>query len=129
MNVHFYKIPVNKYFYTIKARFGRNNKYEIYCRTQVIYGRFIDQDTFEYNVVHNNKIQYDGTHKYCRKIDLFVHDNSYIYMFDDYESARKTNKILLKDMLKVPMKYTDKESIKNILKKLGKYEEPNQENI
>ena len=120
MEVSFYKIPVNKYFYTIKARYGMNNKYELYCRTQIIYGRFIDQDTFEYNVVHNNKIQEDGLNKYCRKIDLFKHDNDYIYMFNDYEEAKKTNNIIKEDLLKVPMKYNDYESIKKMLKILGK---------
>lgn len=125
MIINYTKIPIGKDFYTIKARYGMNNKYELYCRTQIIYGHFIDENTFEYNVVHNNKIQYDNFKKYCRKVDLLKHDNRIIYMFDDYEDAKKTNKIIMEDLLKVPMKYTDNENVIKMLKKLGKYEESN----
>ena len=120
MNLKLTNLPLNQEFYTLKARYGLNNKYELYCRTQIIYGKFVDNNTFEYTVVHNGKIQYDGTHKYCRLIDLYKHDNSYIYMFSDYEEAKKTNDIIKKDLLNVPMKYTDKEIIEKMLEKLGK---------
>ena len=120
MNINLYKVPVNKYFYTLRARYGLNNKYELYCRTQIVYGRFIDQDTFEYSIVHNNKIQEGVSKNHCRKIDLFKHDNSYIYMFNDYEEAKRTNDIIKKDLLKTPMKYTDNETITKMLEKLGK---------
>lgn len=120
MTISFYKIPIDTYFYTIKARYGINNKYELYCRTQIIYGKFIDEKTFEYDVVHNNKIQYDEKHKHCRFIDLVKHDNDVIYMFNSYEEAKKTNDIIKKDLLLVPMKYTDNESLIEIAKQLGK---------
>ena len=32
MNLSFSKIPVNKYFYTLKVKAGLNNKYEVYRR-------------------------------------------------------------------------------------------------
>ncbi len=120
MKIIITKVPVNHYFYTIKVKYGVNNKYELYQRSQIIYGRFIDQYTFEYNVVHNNKIQEDGFTKYCRKIDLLMHDNNQIYMLATYEEAKKLNDIIKEDFLKVPMKYTDKESIDKMLERLGK---------
>ena len=69
MNLSFSKIPVNKYFYTLKVKAGLNNKYEVYRRCQIIYGRFVDQSTFDYKTVHNGIIQDDGFKKYCRKDD------------------------------------------------------------
>lgn len=115
-----YKIPLNKYFYTIKIKYGINNKYELYKRTQIIYGKFVDERTFEYKVVHNGEIQEDGFIKYCRKSDLLIHDDDQIYMFQTYEEVKKHNDIIKSELLKVPMKYTDKESIDKMLEILDK---------
>lgn len=120
MHIKFDNLPLNKYFYTIKARYGRNNKYELYCRTQIIYGRFIDNSTFEYVSVHNGKVESDAGKKRCRYVDLYKHDNFYIYTFNNYEDAYKTNKIIMKDLLTVPMKYDDYDSKEEIAKKLEK---------
>ena len=120
MNLSFLKIPVNKYFYTLKVKAGLNNKYEVYRRCQIIYGRFVDQSTFDYKTVHNGIIQDDGFKKYCRKDDLLMHDNDQIYMMETYEEIKKLYDIVKAEFKKVPMKYNDKESIEEILKRLGK---------
>ena len=120
MKISITKIPVDNYFYTIKVKYGLNNKYELYKRSQIIYGRFVVQYTFEYNVVHNGKIQEDVFKKYCKKVDLLMHDNNQIYMFSTHEEAKKFNDIIKEEFKKVPMKYTDKESIDKILEILGK---------
>ena len=120
MNLSFSKIPVNKYFCTLKVKAGLNNKYEVYRRCQIIYGRFVDQSTFDYKTVHNGIIQDDGFKKYCRKVDLLMHDNDQIYMMETYEEIKKLYDIVKAEFKKVPMKYNDKESIEEILKRLGK---------
>ena len=120
MNLSFSKIPVNKYFYTLKVKAGLNNKYEVYRRCQIIYGRFVDQSTFDYKTVHNGIIQDDGFKKYCRKDDLLMHDNDQIYMMETYEEIKKLYDIVKAEFKKVPMKYNDKESIEEILERLGK---------
>ena len=120
MNLSFLKVPVNKYFYTIKVKAGLNNKYEVYRRCQIIYGRFIDQLTFEYKTVYNGEIQDDGFKKYCRKTELLMHDNNQIYMMETYEEIKKLYDIIKAEFKKVPMKYNDKASIEEILRRLGK---------
>ena len=120
MNLSFSKIPVNKYFYTLKVKAGLNNKYEVYRRCQIIYGRFVDQSTFDYKTVHNGIIQDDGFKIYCRKDDLLMHDNNQIYIMETYEEIKKLYDIVKAEFKKVPMKYNDKESIEEILKRLGK---------
>lgn len=125
MKISISKVPVDNYFYTIKVKYGINNKYELYQRSQIIYGRFIDQYTFEYDAVHNGQIQKDGLTKYCRKVDLLMHDNNLIYMFSKYEDVKKFNDIVKEEFKKVPMKYNDKESIDKILEKLGKKKKEN----
>ena len=120
MNLSFSKIPVNKYFYTLKVKAGLNNKYEVYRRCQIIYGRFVDQSTFDYKTVHNGIIQDDGFKKYFRKDDLLMHYNDQIYMMETYEEIKKLYDIVKAEFKKVPMKYNDKDSIEEILKRLGK---------
>lgn len=115
-----YKVPIDKYFYTIKIKYSVNNKYELYKRTQIIYGKFVDEHTFEYKVIHNGKIQDDGFVKHCRKSDLLINVDDQIYMFQTYEEAKKHNDIIKSELLKVPMKYTDKESIDKMLEILNK---------
>ncbi len=114
------KIPVNKYFYTIKVKYGLNNKYEVYQRCQMIYGRFIDDTTFGYKVIHNGEIQDDGFKKYCNISELLVHDNNQIYIMETYDEIKKLYDIVKEEFKKVPMKYNSKEDVEKMLKKLGK---------
>lgn len=114
------KVPVDHYCFAIKLRHGINTKYLQYTRSQIVYGKFIDQYTFEYQPVVNGKILADIKVKHCRKIDLLQHDNNIVYMFTDYASAKKVNDIVKKEFLHIPMLYTDRETTHKIAEALGK---------
>ena len=49
-----------------------------------------------------------------------MHDNDQIYMMETYEEIKKLYDIVKAEFKKVPMKYNDKESVEEILKRLGK---------
>ena len=115
LTIHSYQR--NKEFYTIRQRYSLNNRHELYRRTSIIYGMFVDSKYFKYNVVHNGQIQDDGFKRYCSVDDLVKHDNDRIYIFDTYDDAKKVNDILKKENLLVPMKYKeDYDEIAKIIK-------------
>lgn len=120
MDLNLTFISNNDCFYTIREKIGLNNKNEIYKRTSIIYGKFIDETSFKYNRVYNGIIQNDGFTKYCSIKDLVKHDNNKIYRFTTYDEAKKFNDVLKEQNLKVPMKYNDKESIDKIINTIKK---------
>jgi len=91
-------------FYTIKVRKGLNNKNEVWVRTRIIYGHFLDNINFEYKYVTKAGIESEDTIRhFCTWSDLLKHDNNKIYEFHTYEDALKIQKLVHKDNIKIKM--------------------------
>lgn len=119
IDVHINSIQLNEYFYAIKLKYGVNNKYQLYFRTHIIYGKFIDNDIFEYNNVHNGIVQETGPY-HCTLDNLLAHDNNQLYLYKKYDEIKKVNDIISAEFMSIPMKYRTKETIDEMIKKLDK---------
>lgn len=108
MEVFINSFKNNEKFFTIKEVLGINNRQQLYRRTNIIYGKFIDAETFEYNVVYNNRIQYDGFPRHCTWKDLLKHDNNKIYKFSTLDEAKMVNDVIRNENRRVPMIYHDR---------------------